>query len=132
MFAQADKGVDISCPEEDRRQGYLHNGGRLGRARASAPKTSGMGAASCQRIFEHLGTAVLDELDSRPHSVEEIREYEPEIRLLVKLRHAVEADVAFQGNDAGQQAAALPHRKKGNRWASSKGDLLSNRRAANN
>jgi hypothetical protein len=82
-----------------------------------------------------LGAAILDELDSRAHTVEELREYAPEIRLLVKLRNSVEADLAFQANDAGQQAAAIPHRKKGNgldtKAATSKGDLLPNRWMAN-
>ena len=92
---------------------------------------SGMGGAFCQRIFEPLGPAVLVELDSHPHTVEEIREYEPEIRLLVKLRNSVEADLAFQANDAGPPTAAIPHRKKGNgpdtKAATSKRNMLPNR-----
>src|SRR6188768_1313504 len=40
----------------------------------------GMGNAYLQRVFEHLGTAILDELDTRAHTVEEFREFSPEIR----------------------------------------------------
>ena len=67
--------------------------------------------------------------------VEELREFSPEIRLLVKLRNSIQADLAFQANDAGQQAAAIPLRKKGNgldtKAATSKRDLLPNRWMAN-
>jgi hypothetical protein len=95
----------------------------------------GMGAAFCQRIFEHVGTAVLEELDSQPHSVEEIREYEPVFNLLIKFRKSVEADLAFQAHYAGQQSAAIPKRKKGNRLetkaATGKRDLLPKRWMAN-
>ena len=80
----------------------------------------GMGNAYLQRVFEHLGAAVLDELDSRPHTVEELREFGPEIRLLVKLRNSIETDLAFQAPDAGQQAAAFPHQHEG-QWARHQG-----------
>ena len=90
-----------------------------------------MGNASFQRIFEHLGAALLDELDSRDHTVAELREYEPEIRLLVKLRNSIETDLDPQLPEAGQQAAAFPRpmKSKGLRTkvATSKRDLLPKR-----
>jgi hypothetical protein len=67
----------------------------------------GMGNAYLQRIFEHLGAAVLDELDSHAYTVEEFRELSPEIRLLAKLRKLIETDLELQPPDAGQQAAAF-------------------------
>ena len=94
----------------------------------------GMGNAYFQRVFEHLGAAILDELDSRAHTVEELREFGPEIRLLVKLRNAIETDLAVQPPDPRQQAAAFPHMKgKGfdTQLATSKRDLLPKRWRAN-
>ena len=95
----------------------------------------GMGNAHLQRVFEHLGAAILDELDGRTHTVEELRELGPEIRLLVKLRNSIETDIAVQPPDAGQQAAAFPHRQKGKgldtQLATSKRDLLPKRWMAN-
>ena len=88
----------------------------------------GMGNAHLQRVFEHLGAAILDELDSRAHTVEEFREFGPEIRLLVKLRNSIETDLAFQPPGDGQQAAAFQHSMKGNgfdtKLATRKRDLL--------
>jgi hypothetical protein len=94
-----------------------------------------MGTAYLQRVFEHLGAALLDELDSYAHPVEELREYEPEIRLLVKLPSAIETDLAVQPPDAGQQAVPFPHSVKG-KWldtklAAGKRDLLAKRWMAN-
>lgn len=68
----------------------------------------GMGNASLQRVFEHLGAAIVEELDSRPHTVGEIRELEPEIRLLVKIRNSIETDLAVQTSDAERPATAFP------------------------
>ena len=83
-----------------------------------------MGNAYFQRIFEHLGAAILDELDSRAHTVEELRELAPEIRLLVKLRNSIETDLAFQGTNIDPPAAARPSGMKGNRRAlEARGDL---------
>jgi hypothetical protein len=91
----------------------------------------GMGSASFQRIFEHLGAAILDELDGRAHTFEELRELTPEIRLLVKLRDAIEKDFEVQAPDADQQAAALPRLRKSKgrdtKVATSKRDLLPKR-----
>jgi hypothetical protein len=91
----------------------------------------GMGNAHFQRVFEHLGAAILEELDSHPHSVQEIREFEPEIRLLVKLRNSMETDLEVQPPEAGRPAAAFPHRMTGKgldaKVASSKRDLLPKR-----
>jgi hypothetical protein len=67
----------------------------------------GMGNASMQRIFEHLGAAILEELDGRPHTVEEFRELAPEIRLLAILRRSIETEFVVQRSDATQQAAAF-------------------------
>jgi hypothetical protein len=75
----------------------------------------GMGNADLQRIFEHLGAAILDAIDSRSHTVEELRELAPDIRLLVKLRNAIETDLAFQSTDITSQGAALPHGMRPNR-----------------
>lgn len=72
----------------------------------------GMGTSSLQRVFEHLGNALLDELDSHTHKLEEVREYTPEIRLLVKLRNAIEADLEFQSADTEPPATAFPHNRK--------------------
>ena len=94
-----------------------------------------MGNAYLQRVFEHLGAAILDELDSRAHTVEELRELGPEIRLLVKLRNSIETDLSVQPPDAGQQAAAFPHSMKGKgldtKVATGKRDLLRKRWMAN-
>jgi hypothetical protein len=68
----------------------------------------GLGNADFQRIFECLGTAVLEQLEAGSKSIEEIRELEPEIRLLVKIRKAIETDVALQAREAEQQPSALP------------------------
>jgi len=64
-----------------------------------------MGNASLQRIFEHLNAALLDELYSKAHTLEEMREISPEIRLLLKLRKSIETGFAFQLHDAEQHAA---------------------------
>jgi hypothetical protein len=70
-------------------------------------------------------------MDSRPHTVEELRELRPEIRLLVQLRNTIETDLAVQPPDAGQQAAAFSRSMKGNgfdtKLATSKRDLLPKR-----
>ncbi len=91
----------------------------------------GMGNAYFQRVFEHLGAALLDELDCRAHTVEELREFGPDIRLLVKLRNAIETDLAVQLPDAGQQAMTSQHRMQGNgldtRMATRKRDLMAKR-----
>jgi hypothetical protein len=91
----------------------------------------GMGNAYFQRIFEHLGKAVLDVIDSRPHTVAEMREYAPEIRLLVKLRNAIETDLVVQPPDVERHAAALPRGAKskvcGTEMATSERELLPKR-----
>lgn len=95
----------------------------------------GMGNADLQRVFEHLSAAILDELDSRAHTVDELREFSPEIRLLLKLRKSIETDLAVQPPDAGQQAAAFPQRMQGTgldiQLAAGKRDLLPKRWMAN-
>ena len=73
-----------------------------------------MGAADLQRVFEHLSGAILTELDSRDHTVDELREFGPDIRLLLKLRKSVEMDLAIQKPDDEQPASAFPANKKGN------------------
>jgi hypothetical protein len=91
----------------------------------------GMGNAHFQRVFEHLGAAILEELDSHPHSVEELREFGPEIRLLVKLRSAIETDLEVQPPEAETPAAAFSGRIQGTgldtRLVSGKRDLLPKR-----
>lgn len=91
----------------------------------------GLGNASLQRVFEHLGKALLDAMDGHPHTVDELRELSPEIRLLVKLRKLIETDLAIQPSDAGQQVAAFPHAMQGKRLdtkiATGKRDLLPRR-----
>lgn len=72
----------------------------------------GMGTAYLQRIFEHLGAAVLDVMDSHPHSVQELRELRPEIRLLVQLRKTIETDLEVQSSDAGDQPSVFPQSLK--------------------
>jgi hypothetical protein len=84
----------------------------------------GMGNAYLQRIFEHLGAAVLDELDTRAPGIAELRELVPEIRLLTKLRNAIQTDLAFQATNTGPPAAACPSGMKGNRRAlEARGDV---------
>jgi hypothetical protein len=73
----------------------------------------GMGNADLQRIFESLGTAVLEQIESGSKSIEEFRELGPEIRLLVKLRKAIEVDVALQALETEQQPSRLPRALKG-------------------
>ena len=68
----------------------------------------GMGNAHFQRVFEHLGAALLDELDARPNTIAEIREVEPEIRLLLKVRSAMETDLEVGAAEFNQQAVAFP------------------------
>jgi hypothetical protein len=90
----------------------------------------GMGNATLQRIFEHLGAAILEEMDSRPHTLEELREFEPGIRLMVKLRNCVETDLALQPPDAAQQAAFRHHmngQRLDTKLAAGKRDLLPKR-----
>jgi hypothetical protein len=72
----------------------------------------GMGNADFQRIFEHASTAVLEELDSHPHTVEEIRELAPDIRLLIKLRDSMEWDLEGGSPDGEQPVAAVPAGRK--------------------
>jgi hypothetical protein len=67
----------------------------------------GMGNADLQRIFDHLSTAILDVMDSRKHSVDELREFSPDIRLLLKLRKSIETDLAVQTPDVEQPAASF-------------------------
>ncbi len=90
----------------------------------------GIGNASLQRVFEHLGAALLGELDSRAHTLEEIREYRPEIGLMVKLRKSIETDLEFHFPDAGQQGAAFSRRIQNgldNKVATRKRELLPKR-----
>ena len=68
----------------------------------------GIGNADFQRIFEHLGTAILEQIEAGSKSIEEFRELGPEIRLLVKIRKAIETDVALQSLEAEQQPTAFP------------------------
>lgn len=68
----------------------------------------GIGNADFQRVFEHLGAAILDELDSRTPTVDAFRELGPEIRLLVKIRNSIETDLAVHTADAGRPATAFP------------------------
>jgi hypothetical protein len=90
----------------------------------------GIGNASLQRMFEHLGAALLDELDSHPHTVEELRELEPEMRLLVKLRKSIETGIALQSLGTDQQPA-FPHNTRGKsrdtKLTTGKRDLLPKR-----
>jgi hypothetical protein len=63
----------------------------------------GIGNAHLQRIFEHLSTAILEELESRGGSFEAICELNPHMRLLVKMRSSVEKVFAVQPPNDGQQ-----------------------------
>lgn len=74
----------------------------------------GIGNASFQRVFEHLGAAVLEELDSHAHTVDEFRKIGPEIRLLVKLRNTIETDLAVQSHNAAQQEMPFRHGPRDN------------------
>ena len=90
----------------------------------------GMGTAYLQRIIEHLGAAVLEEMDSHPHTIQELREFRPEIRLLVQLRNAVETDREVQTLEAGDQAEGFASGLKLKGVASKRG-LLPKRFRAN-
>jgi hypothetical protein len=68
----------------------------------------GMGTSHFAKLFELLGKAVLDDLESQTPSLSALREVGPEIRLLLKIRSAIEADFAFQQEVIGEQAMALP------------------------
>lgn len=67
----------------------------------------GMGNADLQRIFDHLSAAILDVMDSRKHTVDELRELSPDIRLLLKLRKSIETDLAVQTPHVEQPAASF-------------------------
>src|SRR4051794_3927096 len=60
----------------------------------------GMGSAVLQRVFEDLGAAVLEVLDTHPHTLDNLRELTPEIRLMLSLRNAIEKDLDIQTHDA--------------------------------
>ena len=75
----------------------------------------GMGSASFQRMFEHLSEAIVNRLDSYPHTLEEVRELSPEMRLALKLWSTVETDLTLQTSDTGQQATAFPPSRNGTR-----------------
>jgi hypothetical protein len=68
----------------------------------------GMGTSYLAQIFEYLGKAVLDDLESRTPTLTALREVSPEIRVLLKLRLAMEADLEFQHHVIGEQPMALP------------------------
>jgi hypothetical protein len=72
----------------------------------------GIGNADFQRMFETLGTAILEQIEAGSKSIKELRELGPDIRLLVKIRKAIETDVALQTLAAEQQPSALPRRLK--------------------
>jgi hypothetical protein len=50
----------------------------------------------------------LEQIKVGSKSIEELRELGPEIRLLVKIRKAIETDVALQSLEAEQQPTAFP------------------------
>ncbi len=68
----------------------------------------GMGTSHLAKLFEHLGKAVLDDLESQAPTLTALREVGPEIRLLLKLRSAMETDLEFQHHVMGEQPMALP------------------------
>jgi hypothetical protein len=67
----------------------------------------GMGSAYLQRVFEALGAALLEEIDSHPLTVQELRALNPEIRMLVKLRSAIETDLEVQALASGDQSVGF-------------------------
>ena len=73
----------------------------------------GMGSADLQRIFEYMSAAILAQLESQAPTLEGIREVAPVIRILVKVRTAIETDLPFQDADAGWQAANKARSKIG-------------------
>jgi hypothetical protein len=67
----------------------------------------GMGTSYLAQVFEHLGKAVLDELENQPTMLTALREVGPDIRLLLKLRSAIETDLDFQNQVSGEQPMGL-------------------------
>jgi hypothetical protein len=70
----------------------------------------GMGNADLQRVFDHLSAAILEVMDSRKHTVDELREFSPDIRLLLKLRKSIETDIAIQTQDVEGPASFAANR----------------------
>jgi hypothetical protein len=67
----------------------------------------GMGTCYLAQVFEHLGKKLWDELESQPPTLTALREVSPEIRLLLKVRSAMETDLEFQEHVRGEQPMAL-------------------------
>ena len=68
----------------------------------------GMGTSHLAKIFEHFGTAILEELESQAPTVAALRELGPEFRMLLKLRSAIETDIEFQHDVIGEQPMVSP------------------------
>jgi hypothetical protein len=90
----------------------------------------GMGNASLQRVFEQYGQALIDAFEGRDPTLEEMRQYSSDIRLLLKVRKSIETDIALQTAHADQSASAFrggPNRARHNPRAPKNGDLRSRR-----
>jgi hypothetical protein len=76
----------------------------------------GMGNAYFQRVFEHLGAAILDELDSRAHTVEELREFAREFACWsnceIQLRQILQFSLPMPGNRQRRSVASDPRSEK--------------------
>ena len=69
----------------------------------------GTGTAYLQRILEPYCQAIIEQLNSGSGSIDDVRELTPDIKIVLKLHNAVEADHEFQADEAGDQARAFPH-----------------------
>jgi hypothetical protein len=75
----------------------------------------GFGCADLQRVLGHYSKALLQQLESREHTWEEIRELEPTVRLLLKLQAAVALDLAVDSetNERPPSKARKSRKPKG-------------------
>jgi hypothetical protein len=72
---------------------------------------TGMQNASLARIFERLSAAVVKELNSKNHSLQDIREYTTEIKSLVQIQRNIELDRSLNLALAGC-TGPLPQRRR--------------------
>jgi hypothetical protein len=95
----------------------------------------GWGTADLQRVFDCYSRVILHEIDNR-NTLAEIRELNPDIRLLLKLREAIETDLEFAFADDGQPPAFCTKRIQDHEVASraptGKRNLIPKRWTGNN
>ena len=67
----------------------------------------GMGTVYLAQLFEYFAKAVVDEFKTQPPTLALCRELTPQVRLLAKLRSAIDTDFEFQQHNIGEQTVAL-------------------------